>query len=62
MIKIDVDGGIEKALKKLKRKFRDYKIPDECRERREYTKKSVKKRQEKKKAIYIDKKFNNNEN
>lgn len=57
MIVIPVKEGenIERALKKFKRKFEKTGVIRELRERQAYTKPSVKKRQVKKKAIYIQK-------
>ena len=60
IIKVGKDG-IERALKKYKNKFRNYKIGEDLRERKEYTKKSVKKRQQKIKAVYLTKKNNESE-
>lgn len=57
MIIVDVNksGGLEKALRKWKRKFDRTKTMKELRKRREFTKKSVKRREEIKKAVYKDK-------
>lgn len=57
MIKIEVNKGetIDKALKRLKRKFDQTGVVNELRERSAYEKPSVKKRHVKKKAIYIQK-------
>jgi small subunit ribosomal protein S21 len=54
MLKIEIKqgDGIERALKKLKRKFRDTKIKEELRDRQHYTKKSVTRRKEVQKARY----------
>ena len=49
-------GDIEGALKKLKGKFIDTKVVTECKERKEYVKKSVKKRDQKNKASYKQRK------
>jgi small subunit ribosomal protein S21 len=63
MLKVEVKkGNIESALKQLKGKFIKTKVPKECRNRQEYTKKSVTKRAEKIKAIYIQKKYNEKNN
>ena len=52
MLKIPVvKGNINKALKQFKRKFRDTKVLKELRERKNYTKKSLKRRIEKDEAI-----------
>lgn len=53
MLIVNVDGNIEKALKKLKRKVSQTKQVQELRERQKYTKSSVKKRMQKIKASYI---------
>lgn len=55
MIIIPVKEGenIDKALKKFKRKFEKTGVVKELRERQKYTKPSVKKREMKLKAIYI---------
>ena len=52
MLKIPViKGNIERALKLFKRKFRDTQVLRELRERKNYTKKSLKKRVQKEEAI-----------
>lgn len=52
MLKIPViKGNINKALKQFKRKFRDTQVLRELRERKNYTKKSLKKRIQKEEAI-----------
>lgn len=58
MIIIEVTGKdtIERALKKFKRKFDNTKVLKELRNRQSYTKKSVQRRDEVKKAIYLEKK------
>ena len=55
MIIIPVKEGenIDKALKKFKRKFEKTGVVKELRERQKYTKPSIKKREMKLKAIYI---------
>lgn len=57
MIIVPVKEGesIERALKKLKRKFEKTGVIKELRERQKFTKPSVKKRETKLKAIYIQK-------
>ena len=57
MLKIPVekDEKIEKALKRFKRKISNTKMITELRERQHFLKSSDKKRQQKKKAIYIQK-------
>lgn len=59
MIIIDVNksGGIEKALRKLKRKFDKTGTKKDLRERKEFVKPSAKKRKEKLKAIYVEQKW-----
>ncbi|NNC70100.1 MAG: 30S ribosomal protein S21 [Flavobacteriaceae bacterium] len=54
MIKITVKEGenIDRALKRYKRKFKNIKVLQELRERKQFTKKSVKKRKQLKKAQY----------
>ena len=52
MLRIEVNGDINKALKKLKRKVRNTKQVTELRDRKKYTKPTASKREAKKKAIY----------
>lgn len=54
MIVVQVKDGenIERALKKFKRKFEKTGVVKELRERQAYTKPSMQKREEKKRAIY----------
>jgi small subunit ribosomal protein S21 len=59
IIEIKNNGGIEKALKTLKSKVIKTKQQKLLTERKEYTKKSVKERSERLKAIYVQKKKNN---
>ena len=56
MIIINLEGkmSIEQALKKYKMKFSKHKVMDELKERKEYVKESVKRRDELKKARYRD--------
>lgn len=55
MLIVDVrDGNIDKALKKLKRKWQDSKAVEQLRDRKEYTKPSVRKRLELEKAVRIN--------
>jgi small subunit ribosomal protein S21 len=64
MIKVKVGkgkGDIEKALKIFKNKIRKTKLIEEIRNRQEFIKPSVKKRNKKRKAIYIDQKYRQNE-
>lgn len=55
MLIVEIKGGmsIEKALKEMKRKFTKTKLLTELRNRKEFTKKSVKRRKEINKAKYI---------
>lgn len=57
MIIVPVKEGenIERALKKFKRKFEKTGIIKELRSRQEFTKPSVKRREQIKKAVYIQK-------
>jgi len=62
MLKIPViKGNINKALKQFKRKFRDTQVLKEVRERKNYTKKSLKRRIKKDEAIRRNKKQQDNE-
>ncbi|MCD4745236.1 MAG: 30S ribosomal protein S21 [Bacteroidales bacterium] len=55
MIIVPIKEGesIDRALKKYKRKFEKTGVVKELRERQKFTKPSIKKREEKLKAIYI---------
>jgi len=55
MLKIKVQDGenIERALKRMKNKFRNTKVLQKLRENQHFTKKSVKRRKEVQKAEYI---------
>jgi small subunit ribosomal protein S21 len=55
IIKIDNKNPIEKALKLFKSKVIKTKLMTELKQRKEYTKKSIKRRDEVKKAIYSQK-------
>ena len=55
------DGKIEKALKTLKRKWDKTKVMKELRERKEFIKKTDKKRSAKGRAVYINKKYRSND-
>lgn len=61
IVNVDKRGGIEKALKELKSKVIRTRQNSVLNDRKEYTKKSVKKRQQKIKAIYVQKKFKSND-
>lgn len=54
MLKIEVNGSIEKSLRELKRKFDKTKVVKELRERQAFTKPSVKRRAEIRKAQYSE--------
>lgn len=58
MIIVEVDKGIENALKKYKAKRRKVKLDENLRDGKTYTKKSIRKRQQKLKAIYLQKMSN----
>lgn len=53
VIKVKEGEKIERALKRMKRKFRNTKVLQELRERRYYTKPSVAHRKKIQKASYI---------
>ncbi|NEV93279.1 30S ribosomal protein S21 [Psychroflexus sp. YR1-1] len=53
VVKVKDGEKIERALKRLKRKFRDTKVLQTLRDKKQFTKKSVLKRQNLKKAQYI---------
>jgi small subunit ribosomal protein S21 len=55
IIKIDNKNPIEKALKLFKSKVIKTKLMTELKQRKEYTKKSIKRRDEVKKAIFSQK-------
>lgn len=55
IIKQEKGENIERMLKRYKKKVDSTKVIKELKERKEYTKPSVKKRKEKQKAIYIEK-------
>lgn len=58
MLIIQVNNdGIDKALKKYKKKFESTKVLKELKSRKEFIKPSIKKRDIIKKAIYLNKKF-----
>jgi small subunit ribosomal protein S21 len=60
IVEVTTKQPIERALKVLKRKWDKNKIAKELRDRKEFTKKSVKRRDEKKKAEYIERKYKTN--
>jgi small subunit ribosomal protein S21 len=53
IIKVKDGEKIDRALKRLKRKFRDTQVLQTLRNKKEFTKPSVEKRQQLKKAQYI---------
>ncbi len=61
IVPIKENENVGRALKKLKRKFEKTGMLKEVRERQKYTKPSVKRREEKLKAIYVQKLKNNEE-
>jgi small subunit ribosomal protein S21 len=63
MLIVEVTGKqpIERALKVLKRKWDKNKTMKELRDRKEFKKKSVKRRDELKRAAYIQKKYRSND-
>ncbi len=63
MLIVEVEGKltIEKALKVLKRKWDKTKAMKELRDRKEFTKRSVKRRAEVTRAAYIQKKYRSND-
>ena len=54
IVKVRDGEGIEKALKRMKRKVSDTKLIPQLRKRQEFIKPSIKRREEVKKAIYIE--------
>ena len=60
MIKIERNGkeNIDSMLKRFKNKCHKVKLVKELNERKEHIKKSIKNREIKNKAIYIEKKYN----
>lgn len=61
IVEVGKKETIDRALKRLKSKFNSSKVGKELRERKEYKKKSVKRREEKQKAIYVGKKRDSKE-
>jgi len=58
MLVVEVkNGNVEKAIRKLRKKVIQTKQLKNLKERKEYTKKSVKRRNEIQKASYIQKKY-----
>ena len=54
------DNNIEKALRKFKAKTKRTQLIKEINKRQAYVKPSVKKRQKRKKAFYVHKKYHSN--
>lgn len=61
IIKVKDGENIDRALKRYRRKHRDTKLMRELRERKEYTKESVRRRAEVKKAQYKERVFLKND-
>ena len=61
IIEVKDKNSLERALKKYKRKFENLKISKQLRERKHFKKKSIVRRDEIKKAIYVQQKFNTEE-
>lgn len=55
IVKMKEGENIERALKRFKKKINDTKMIPQLREREQYVKPSVKKREVKKKAVYVQK-------
>lgn len=53
IVKVKDGEKIERALKRMKRKYRDTKVLQNLRDNQHYTKKSVAKRKQNQKAAYI---------
>ena len=62
IVKIEGKETLERALKKLKNKFQKIEIVKELRERTEFKKPSVKRREVLKKAKYVEKMRRESEN
>jgi small subunit ribosomal protein S21 len=61
IVEVTQKQPIERALKVLKRKWDRNKVSKELRNRKEFTKKSVKRRDQLKKAAYIEQKYRTND-
>ncbi len=61
IIKVKDGENIDRALKRYRRKHRDTKLMRELRDRREFTKESIRRRAEVKKAQYRERVFLNND-
>ena len=61
IVEVTQKQPIERALKVLKRKWDRNKVSKELRDRKEFTKKSDRKRSAKSRAAYIQKKYRSND-
>jgi len=61
VIKLGKNESIDRALKRFKRKFRNTQVIKKLREKKHFTKKSDKRRQEIAKATYKQQKFGDEE-
>lgn len=61
IVEVNAKQPIERALKVLKKKWDKNKTMKELRDRKEFKKKSVKRRDEVKRAAYIQKKYRTND-
>lgn len=61
LVEVNAKQPIERALKVLKKKWDKNKIAKELRDRKEFKKRSVKRRDEVKRAAYIQKKYRSND-
>ncbi len=61
MLIIDIKNGesIDQALRRFKRKYRNVQIIKELRDRKQFTKPSVRKRNERLKAVYREQRLRN---
>ncbi len=55
VVQLKEGDTLEKALKKFKKKFEKTGVVKELRERQKFTKKSVRRRQQKIRAVYVNK-------
>ena len=55
VVQLKEGDTLEKALKKFKKKFEKTGVVKELRERQKFTKKSVQRRQQKIRAVYVNK-------
>lgn len=61
IVEVGSKDSLERALKKLKKKFDKTGVVKELRKRKHYSKKSEKRREEVKKAIYVQSKYKTEE-